>query len=168
MPSKVSGPFTLKWGDNTIEEVESVDTQYNKSSEDIETIQGNIRTFDGPHQARATITLLYSDIAALAALLPQHFVENGEVMSTGETVNNATGAIDINNGCGLSTVRNNFDIISCDEPADVTRLVNARTRYMGQSVSNKIRKVMIEVIAEPDAGEAAVQYFKENTISVVS
>lgn len=165
----VKGPFNLKWGDNVIADVEEVDVEHEISSEDYETVQGNVRELDGPYKATATITLLASDIPALAALLPQHFVPNGGVLSTGETVNQADGAIDVAPGdCDTSTVYNNLDVISCASLAHVFRLVNARTKIEGIEFDNKVRKVMIKFVGEPAADEATVQFFREGTIATVS
>lgn len=165
----VRGPFTIKWGDNTINDVEELEVEQSIDSEDYETVGGRTIEVDGNYKATATITLLATDIALLAALLPQHFVANGGTLSTGETVNNATGAIDLAPaGCDESLVYNNLDLISCGSPADVARIVNARTKLEGVEIDNKIRKVMIKFIGEAAADEATMQFFKQNTINVVS
>jgi hypothetical protein len=166
----IRGPFDIKWGNNTITDVETIDTEYTVDSEDFQTVQGKTLEIDGSHKATATITLLASDIPALAALLPQYFVANGEVLSTGETVNHASGAIDIAvAACDEEHVFNDLDIAACGNPADVVRLVNTRTRFDGiDTSSNKVRKVMIKFIGESVDDEATVQFFKEGTINVVS
>ena len=113
--------------------------------------------------------MLASDIAALSAILPQHFVPNGGTLSTGETVNNADGAIDIVPGdCETSTVNNNLDIISCGNPGNVLRVVNARTRIDSIEIDNKVQTVTVMFIGEAESTEATVQFFKENSIAVVS
>lgn len=165
----IRGPFTLKWGDNTIEDVESIDIEHTIDSEDFETIQGRTLEVDGAYKVTATITLLMSDLPVLAALLPQHFVANGGVMSTGETVDNAEGAIDIvPRECDASLIYNNLDIESCANPANVLRIVNSRTKLEGIEVDNKLQKVMVKVIGEAAQDEATMQFFKKGTINVVS
>ena len=90
-------------------------------------------------------------------------------MSTGETVNNANGAIDIKAAsCDDNIVYNNLDIISCGNPGQVLRLVNARTRIEGVELDNVIQKVMVKFIGESASTEATMQIFKSGTISVVS
>jgi len=167
--SLVRGPFSIKWGDNTITDVEEVAIDHEVTSDEFTTVQGTTLEIDGAYKVSATLTLLASDIPALSALLPQYFVANGGVMSTGETVNNAEGAIDIKAAsCDDSIVYNNLDITSCGNPGQVLRIVNARTRIEGIELDNVIKKVMIKFIGESASDEATVQIFKSGTISVVS
>lgn len=90
-------------------------------------------------------------------------------MSTGETVNEANGAIDVLAlDCDDEPVYNDLDIISCANPGQVFRLVNARTKLDSIEFDDKIRKVMVKFIGEPAQGDGNVQFFKEGTINVVS
>lgn len=164
----VRGPFNLKWGDNVIEDVEELDLDPDFTSDDFETLQGNIYELDGPIKIAATITLLKSDIPALAAIVPQYFVANGGTLSTGETVNHAEGAIDVQAASCDDTIHNNLDVISCGNPANVLRIVNARTRFDDIDIDNKVQKVMIRFIGEPEGGAGALQMFREGTVAVVS
>ena len=165
----VKGPFNLKWGDNVIADVEEITVEHEVDSEDYETVQGKNIELDGSYKIGVSLTLLASDIPALAAVLPQHFVPNGGVLSTGETVNQADGAIDVKPGsCEDETVYNHLDIISCETLAHVFRVVNARTRIEGIEFDNKVRKVMVRFIGEAASDEATVQFFREGTINVVS
>lgn len=163
------GPFIIKWGDNQLDGVEELDLEHEVDSEEYNTLQGQTLEVDGSYRVAATITLLSSDIAALAALFPQYFVANGDVMSTGETVNNADGAIDIAAAkCDQDTVFNNLDIESCGNPGQVLRVVNARTRIEGFEIDDKLQKTMIRFIGQAEGGEATVQLFKKGTIGIVS
>lgn len=165
----VKGPFTLTWGDNVLDNVESIDVSTDISRDDIETVQGHTITVDGARKATVQLTLLDTDIAALAAVMPQYHVANGQQLSTGETVNNANGAIDIAAAvaCDTAEVHNNLDIAACGAPQDVFRLVNARTSFEEISF-DKIRKVGVTFIGDPEGDEGILQFFKKNTISVVS
>lgn len=165
----VRGPFTIKWGDNTIEDVEEIDIEHEIESDDFNTIQGKTYEVEGAYKATAILTLLAADIPTLAALLPQNFVANGATLSTGETVNHAQGAIDFAPAvCTESFVYNNLDIISCANPAIVYRVVNARTKIDGIELDNKLAKVMVKFLGEPATDEATLQIFREGTINVVS
>lgn len=169
MSNLVKGPFNLKWGDNVIADVEEIDVSHEIDSEDYETLQGRNIELDGSYKVSATITLLASDIPALAALLPQYYVPNGGVLSTGETVQQADGAIDVKPGsCDEETVYNNLDVISCESLAHVFRIVNARTKIEGIEFDNKVRKVMVKFVGEAAADEATVQFFREGTIHTIS
>lgn len=165
----VRGPFTLKWGDNVLNDVEEISIEHEISTDDLETLNGRTYEIDGSYKITATITLLATDLAALAILLPQHFVPNGQVMSTGETVSNAQGAIDVApHDCDTSLIYNNLDIISCANPSQTTRIVNARTKIDGIDVDNKVQKVMVKFVGEAASDEATVQFFKTGSINVVS
>jgi len=165
----IRGPFALRWGDNIIEDVEEVDVSYERSSDDFETVQGKTYEVDGPDKVSVILTLLASDIPALAALLPQNFVANGGILSTGETVNHADGAIDMNPAsCTESIVYNNLDIESCGNPENVFRVVNARTKLDGVEFDNKVQKVTVKFVGEASQDEASVQFFRKGTINVVS
>lgn len=169
MAQQIKGPFTIKWGDNTIEQVEGIDVEFTIDSNDIQTIQGHTYELDGAFKVSATMTFLATDLASLAILLPQHFVANGELMSTGETVNNANGAIDIKpNNCDQAVTYNNFDFISCGINPQVFRIVNARIKFEGYELDDKIQKAMVKIIGESDSDEATVQFFTQGTINVVS
>ena len=63
----IRGPFDIKWGDNTIADVESIDVEHEVDSEDFATVQGRTLEIDGAYKVSATLTLLMSDIPALAA-----------------------------------------------------------------------------------------------------
>lgn len=165
----VRGPFDILWGGNTIQNIEEIEVEYEQDSEDYTTVQHQTYELDGPIKATVTLTFLASDVAALAAVVPQYHVPNGGVMSTGETVNNADGAIDVVAlDCDSSPVYNPLDIVSCANPGQVFRLVNARTKLDSIEFDDKIRKVMIKFIGEPAQGDGNVQFFKEGSINVVS
>lgn len=165
----VRGPFDLKWGDNTLLNIEEISVDYEQDSEDYTTVQHQSIQLDGAIKASVTLTLLASDVAALSVVLPQYHVNNGGVMSTGETVNNAYGAIDVVAlDCDQSPVYNDLDVISCANPGEVFRLVNARTKLDSIEFDDKVRKVMVQFVGEPAQGDGSVQFFKEGTINVVS
>lgn len=165
----VIGPFNLTWGANTLNNIEEISNEYAQDSEDYTTVQHQTYELDGAIKSTVTLTLLASDVPALAAVLPQHHVANGGTMSTGETVTDIAGAIDMAAGdCDDDTVYNDLDIVSCANPGQVYRLVNARTKLDGVEFDDKIRKVMIKFVGEPAPGEANVQFFKEGTLSNVS
>lgn len=162
----IKGPFTIKWGDNTIEDIEEIDVEHSIDSEDFQTLQGRTYEIDGSYKVSATITLLDSDIDVLAVLLPQHYVANGEQMSTGETVTNEDGAIDIKAAsCDEDPVTNSLDIMSCANPSNVLRIVDCRTKVEGVEISDKVQKVMVKFVGEASADEATIQFFKDGTLS---
>lgn len=165
----VRGPFDLKWGDNTLLNIEEISVEYEQDSEDYTTVQHSTFELDGPIKATVMLTLLASDVAALSVVLPQYHVANGGVMSTGETVDNAYGAIDVvASDCDASDVYNDLDVISCANPGEVMRLINSRTKLDSIEFDDKVRKVMVKFIGEPATDNGSVQFFKEGTINVVS
>lgn len=169
MAQLVKGPFDLEWGGNTLTNVEEISVDFEQDSEDYSTVQHNTYQVDGPIKASVTLTFLASDVAALAVVLPQYHVANGGVLSTGETVSEANGAIDIKAAaCGANPVYNDLDIVSCANPGQVARLVNARTKVDSIEFDDKLRKIMVQFVGEPAQGEASMQFFTEGTIAVVS
>lgn len=165
----VKGPWELKWGNNTLLDIEEISVDYEQDSEDYTTVQHQTYQIDGAIKASVSLTLLASDISALAVVLPQYHVANGEILSTGETVSDANGAIDVvAQNCGESVTYGNLDIISCANPGQVYRLVNARTKLEGVEFDDKVRKVTVQFIGESASDEASIQFFTEGTIAVVS
>lgn len=163
------GPFTLLWRGNEITDVEELETDVEQDTDEHTTLGGTTFVFDGPFKASATIKLLRSDIPALAAVLPQYFVPNGQTLSTGETVNHAQGAIDVKaQSCDVATTYGPLDVVSCGNPGQVYRLVNARTKIDSVEFDNFLGTVSIQFIGEPAEGDANVQFFTEGTIAVVS
>lgn len=166
----VRGPFNVQWGGNTLLDISEVSVDYSVNSNDYSTIDNRTITIDGSMTSTVSLTLLASDVAALAAVLPQYHVPNGGVMSSGETVNNADGAIDVvAASCDQESVYNDLDVIACGNPGQVFRLKNARTRIDSMEFAdNAIRTVTVMFVGEPEQGVANIQFFKEGTINVVS
>lgn len=163
------GPFILKWGDNELSDIDDIKVDYKVDTDDVKTVQGKTYTVDGSHQVMVTLELLATDIGALALLLPQYFVPDGGKLSTGETVNDAVGAIDVvPQDCDLPIIYNNFDIIACGAPGQTMRVVHARTQIDGVTNDDKLRKVTINIIGESDEDEATIQFFNNGKIATVS
>lgn len=155
----VKGPFTLKWGSNTLTNVKEISTNYDVESSDFKTLDGRTFKIEGAHSASVEVTLLESDVAAIRTILPQYYVAKNAKLSTGETVNNDAGAIDIVAAkCDTTTTSYDLDIVSCN--GQVTRLVNARSALSSTEFEdNVVRTVTITFTAEPKAGQAALQFF---------
>lgn len=162
----IKGPFNLKWGSNTVADVEDISVEHNIDSAEFATLQGKSYEIDGAYKVSATITLLASDVPALAILLPQHFVAMGEQLSTGETVTDADGAIDIKAAaCDEEAIENDLDILSCANPANTLRIVNCRTKIDGVEIDGKVQKVKIKFVGDAAADEATIQFFADGGIT---
>lgn len=165
----VRGPFDIHWGGTTLTSIEEISNEFAQDSADYTTVQHQTFQIDGPIKATVTLTLLASDVPALAAVLPQYFVANGGTLSTGETVTDADGVIDVAAAsCDDNPIYDDLDIISCGAPGQVYRLVNARTKIDSIDFDDKVRKVMVQFIGEPASGEANIQFFKEGTVALAS
>lgn len=158
------GKFDLFWGNTVLEDITEVEIEYEQDSEDFQTLAHQTYEIDGPVKATATITLLKTDIEALAAVLPQNFVPNAGTMSTGEVVIDVEGAIDVTANCEDDPVYNDFMIVSCGDPGQVFRMVNARTRLDGIDNPTTARTVMVKFIGEPEPGQASVQFYNEGAL----
>lgn len=166
----VRGPFDVKWGNNTLVDVSEISLEFEQESNDYTTIDNRKYTIDGAITATASLTLLRSDIAALATVLPQYHVAQGDNLSTGELVTGVNGAIDlVAASCDSDPVYNDLEITACGNNGQVLRLVNARTKVDSMEIAdNSVLTVTIMFVGEPDAGVANLQFFGENDISVVS
>jgi len=162
--SKIKGPFELTWGQNTLTDVGEIAVDWDLDSESFTTVEQNRFEVEGGLLVKITLTLLATDIAALAAVLPQYYVSDGSVMSTGETLDSSVGAIDYAANCDPYTY-NDLDITSCGEEVQTLRVVNARTRIADVENTDKLRSVMVEFVGEPEGGQAAVQFFLQGGIS---
>ena len=166
----VKGPFDLTWGSNTLRDVSEVSVDYSQDSNDYTTVDNRRYTVDGPISSSVTLTFLASDVAALAAVLPQYHVANGDTLSSGETVTDADGAIDVvAASCDTNPVYNDLDIISCGTPGQVFRLKNARTKIDSIDIAdNSLRTVEVMFVGEPESCVASIQFFTEGTVSSAS
>jgi hypothetical protein len=165
----VRGPFDLTWNGNTLAQVQEITVDYSQDSSDYSTVQHQTFELDGAIKATVTLNLLASDVAALALVLPQYHVQNGGTLSTGETVNEENGAIDVKAlDCDEASVYSNLDINACGTQSQVMRLVNARTKLDGIEIDGMVRTVTVKFVGEPAQDEATVQFFEENSIAVVS
>ena len=170
MASKIiQGPFTLTWGANTLEDVEDVKVDFSQDETDYKTVQFQTRTITGAMKASISITLLKGDIAALGAIFPQYLVVNGETMSTGETVTDAEGAIDIKAAaCDAEETFNDLEIEACDDPGLVLRLVNANAKLDSVEIDGKILKQVVKFNGQPEDTEAILQFFNRGSLGEVS
>ncbi len=170
MASLVKGPFNLKWGVNTLIDVSEVSLDYSQESSDYTTVDNRQYSVDGAITATVSITFLKSDVATLAAVLPQYYVAQGENLSSGEEVTGEDGAIDvIAASCDSDPVYSDLDITACGSNAQVLRLKNARTKIDGMELAdNAVRTVTVMFSGEPSQGMASIQFFAEDDIAVVS
>jgi hypothetical protein len=163
----VKGPFSFKWGANTINNVSDISIDYNVDSSDTSTLDGNKYTVETGQNATVTLTLLDNDIASLAVLFPQFYVAPAGVLSTGETVTQSQGAIDIKlASCTTTTTYNQLDIYSCGTNDQVVRLVRCRTRLDSVDIGDGLRTVSVQFIGEPLAGKGALQFLQDNEVFV--
>lgn len=161
----VRGPFQISWGSNSIIDVSEVTFNYDQAQNDYETIDGRTLHTAGAITASIELTLLSTDVDVLRVIFPQYYVEKGGTMSTGETVTDDDGAIDIvAASCDTTDTKYPLDIISCT--GDITRLVNAKTQLSGVDLAdNSLRTVTVTFTGEPEQGEGILQFFKQNGIT---
>ena len=167
--ARVKGPHTVKYGNSTISDIEELNVEWSQDSNDYDTIQGNKYTADTTGQVIATITLLANDVTALAVLLPQYFVASSGVLSTGETVTDAQGAIDVvPGGCVALGNLKHLTITSCDETGaqHVLRIPDGTTRIDGVEFDGAgARKVMVQFRGE---GTTIGQLYDSGAVTTIS
>lgn len=161
--SLVKGPFNFKWGANTLKNVSDISVDYSVDTSDTSTLDGNKYTVQTGMSATVTLTLLDNDIASLATVLPQFYVPMGGTLSTGETVSNSAGAIDIKAAsCTTSDVYNQLDIYACGTNAQVLRLVRCRTQVDSIDIGDGLRTIAVQFVGEPINGAAVVQLLQDD------
>lgn len=153
----VRGPFTLSWRGSILEDIESVEVEYDTSSEDYEANSGQVYEINKGIKAAIRLTLLANDIASLAAVLPQHFIAQNGILGDGSFVTSERGAIDIRpDQCDIDDIYGDLDLTSCGDLGENLRLKNARTIVDGFEVG-KIRKIVVKFIGEPEPGQSLIQ-----------
>ena len=159
----IKGPFSFKWGANTLNNVSEASIDYAVESSDTTTLDGRKYMIQTGMSATVSLTLLDNDIASMATILPQFYVAKGAVLSTGETVTQDAGAIDIKAAsCTTSDVFNQLDIYACGTNAQVLRLVRCRTQIDSIDIGDGLRTIAVQFIGEPDTGDAVVQLLQDN------
>lgn len=159
----VKGPFLFKWGANSLNNVSDISIDYSVDSNDTTTLDGNKYSTQTGMSASVTLTLLDNDIPSLAMVLPQYYVPMGGTLSTGETVSQTGGAIDIAAAsCTTSTIYNQLDVYACGTNAQVLRLPRSRTEVDSVDIGDGLRKVAIKFVGEPLSGKGVVQFLQDN------
>lgn len=153
----VRGPFTLTWNGNTLEDIEAVDIEYDTNSEDYEANSGLTYEIFKSIKATIRLTFLSTDIEAIKAVLPQHFVAEGGQLGDGNFVIDTRGAIDIKaDDCDTDPIYSDLEIVNCGSPEERFKLLHARTVVDGFEIG-KIRKIVVKFIGEPQAGGSLIQ-----------
>lgn len=161
----VKGPFQVKFGDAVLAGIDTLDFSYDVDSNDYDTVQGFSYTLYGAHRVSVTATFLESDVPALAAVLPQYYVANGGTLSTGETVSNADGAIDLVPGdlTGAETT----DVVITSANGHVLRLPDCTTEIAGMDLQNdQVRTV--DVVFTGTSTASTIQMFASGAVNIVS
>lgn len=161
--SLVKGPFKFQWGANALNNVSEMSIDYTVDTSDTTTLDGNRFTTQTGMGASVSLGLLDNDIASLATVLPQFYVPTGGVLSTGQTVSDPQGAIDIAAAsCTTSDVYNPLDIYACGTNAQVLRIPRARTQVDSIDISDGLRIVTVMFVGEPTDGGAVIQFLRDD------
>lgn len=167
--ARVKGPHAVKYGNSTISDIEELDVEWSTDTNDYDTIQGVKYTYDTTQQVTVTMTLLANDVTALSVLLPQSFVASGGTLSTGETVSDDQGAIDVvPAGCVALGNLKHLTITSCDETGaqHVLRVPDGTTRIDGVEFDGAgARKVMVQFRGE---GTTTGQLYDSGAVTTIS
>lgn len=162
----VKGPFNLKWGEDEIRDVESIEINSEIRSEEYVSNRGATYELDRSHKVSVIIVLLATDIAALDVVLPQHHIPQGADLNPGESIGDEEGAFQY----ALpqyddEIIYNNLEITPCSDNPQVTRIRHARTRLAGIENDGKVQKVRVEFLGEPELGRASIQMFRTGDAS---
>jgi hypothetical protein len=168
MSQIIRGPFNLIYGGNTLAEISTLKVDYSVDTTDTSTVQGKKKRTYGSHLVAITATFLESDVPSLAVALPQYFVAYMGVLSTGETVNDPTGAIDIVPGKTATTTGSDLLIEQYAETStsNVLRVLDAISEISGVNIDDKAQTIDIQFTGQSDI--ATIQLFLKDAISVLS
>jgi hypothetical protein len=147
--SVIRGPWDIEVGGVILGGIETLDVKYDVKSDDFDSLQGNTYTIYGAHKNTIEATFLETDIAALAAALPQYHVANGGTLSTGEVVSDTNGAIDIVPGT-TGSVRD-LIVVSADNPGQVIRFNDTLSEISGVETTTTIRKIKVKFTVQPSS-----------------
>lgn len=159
----VTGPFTIKYGANTLTDVSAITWNYSANSTQPTTIDG--RTYDIPTTTSAaiTITLLGASIDILSSIFPRYAVAAGGTMSTGETTTKAAFDLTAAGACGSTELKDDVEIIGCEI---TTRLVNASARISAiEYQDNVVQTVQVTFTGTPEQGEGVIQMYENGSLS---
>lgn len=159
--SLVKGPFNLKWGEDTILDVESIDIEFDLEAETYTSNRGVTYELDRSVKVAVTLTLLATDIAALNIVLPQNHIPQGADLNPGESIADEEGAFQfLMPAFDDEIVYNNLEITPCSDNPQVLRIRDARSRLDGIENDGKVQKVRVKFLGEAKADRAAVQMFR--------
>lgn len=165
----VKGPHVIDFGADEVLKVEEIDVAIEQDTNDYDTVQGVKYTVDTTMSSIVTLTLLNTDVTSLRVVLPQYFVAQSATLSTGETVSDAQGAIDVvPSGCVAVGNLKHLTITSCDETGaqHVLRVPDVSTRIDTVEIDGAgARKVMVQFRAE---GTTMAQFFDSGAVTTIS
>lgn len=163
----VQGNFNFKLGLTTLSEIDDFKFNYDVSTDDHESLQGHTYEIEGAHKVSVEARFLESDVPSLAVALPQYYVANGEALSTGETVTDTQGAIDVRpSQCGDSEDLTDLIVTACGTNAQVLRVLQVKSRIGGVELDGNVLKTTVVFTGFSD--DATIQMFRENAIALVS
>lgn len=159
----VTGPFTIKFGNVTLQDVSEISWDYSADSTQPTTIDG--RTYDIPTTTTAsmTVTLLGASVDVLNAIFPGYAVAAGGTMSTGETTTKAAFDLTASGACGATQLKDDVEVIGCEY---TTRLVNASVRISSIDYEdNVIETFELTFTGTPEAGQGVIQMYENGSLS---
>lgn len=162
------GPYHLYYGGTDVSDVSDLSFDYSPDTQEYTNLLGNKRKITTGASASVSAKVLRSDIPTLAAMLPQYFVAMGEVLSSGETVTNTEGAIDVDlASCSAITFTDDLLIVDCTG-TQAMRYRNVETRIDGQDNNdNALLTWTVVFEASPQSG-APVQLLGAGDFSIES
>lgn len=154
----VRAPFTLTYCDAELSCVEDISIDYEVDEQEFECVQGSNFVEQFNTTVEVELTFLETDVASLAAVLPQHFVPAGGTLGDGTVVQCPDGAIDIiAGGCTSSDEPCDLIITPCDDdPCGVTKIHDVVTSISDIDFGDKIRKITVKFSGRVPAGSSVL------------
>ena len=152
------GPFTARFGAVSITDILDYSPSVDVTTNDYTTIDGRTLTPQAGINASVEVQLRNATVDAIAAVLPQYWVESGDQLSTGQTVENTDGAIDVvAAACAEEDITHDLDLLDCTGQLAL-RLVRAKASLTNLEIQDSnLLTATITFNGQPAQGEAVLQ-----------
>lgn len=167
MAKDTLAPYTVEYGANAVSNITELALNMERERETVQFLDGGTGRYSGNWDVSVDITVAKDDVATLSVLTPQYHVAKNGILSTGEKVNDDDGAIDVASAsCDVDEDTEHLTITACN--GRVLRIVDASSDISTSTFNQNYGTTTVTFFGRAVGGRAAIQYFKEGSISQVS
>lgn len=161
-----TGPYTVKYGAITFENVTEMSWDYSADTNEQTTVDGRTLRLPTTTSASIDITLYAADIQVLSLIFPQFAVVAGGRMSTGEITEKPAFDMRAMTACGSVDLKDDLEIIGCGV---TTRLVDAVATISSIDYEDNVtQNVTITFSGQPAQGVGMIQMYENGSLKPAS